>query len=352
MKATPLLAALLMLGGVSLAYAQGTDYPGASESGSKAQERGSGPDAGASGRSNKNESSNEEERRSEKSTNASEGSSSKSADQKAAGQERPSPSKNADRDDSGNKSAKSQNDEGAGLSRMSEEKSRTEKGTETGKRSSQQTDSNGGESGKGDATPRAAQDNAAAGKAKQVDLSGDKRSKVQTAFRDAGNVKRRTNVDISISIGRRLPRDWDFVAIPESVVAIVPEYRGYRFAYVDDEYVLVEPDTYEVVAMIPAERSTATSAGTGRGQYSEQLSLDRRERELILDNVRGGGEADIPDLSVGSQVPRDVELLVFPSSVTSEASELEACKYFAAGATIAIVDPKKETIVAVIDKKS
>lgn len=64
---------------------------------------------------------------------------------------------------------------------------------------------------------------------------------MQSAFRDAGNVKHRTDVNIDISVGRRLPRDWDFVPVPSAVIAIVPEYRDYYFAYVDDEYVIVEP---------------------------------------------------------------------------------------------------------------
>ena len=41
--------------------------------------------------------------------------------------------------------------------------------------------------------------------------------------------------NIDISVGRRLPRDWDFVPVPTAVIAIVPEYRDYYFVYVEDE---------------------------------------------------------------------------------------------------------------------
>ena len=110
--------------------------------------------------------------------------------------------------------------------------------------------------------------------AKRVDLSGDKRTRVQTAFKGAGDVKHRTNVNIHIAVGTRLPRDWDFVPVPIAVVALVPECRDYVFVYVDDQYVICDPDTYEVVAVLPAERGYAGSSGGGNN------SLSRSDTEI------------------------------------------------------------------------
>ena len=59
-------------------------------------------------------------------------------------------------------------------------------------------------------------------------------------------------MNIDISVGRRLPRDWDFAPVPIVVVEIVPEYRDYVFVWVEDEYLICDPVTYEVVAVIPA----------------------------------------------------------------------------------------------------
>jgi hypothetical protein len=202
-------------------------------------------------------------------------------------------------------------------------------------------------------TDRSAESKPSGDKAKHVDLTGDKRTKVQTAFRDTGsNVKHHTDVNITISVGRRLPRDWGFVPVPVAVIDIVPEYRGYYFAWVEDEYVIVEPDTYEVVAVLPAERSQAgaSSGQQASGQCSTQLSLSRKDQELILDTVKGGREVDVADVSVGSDVPRGVELQRFPQSVLAEASALEGCQYFDAGDRIAIVNPDEHKIVLVIDK--
>jgi hypothetical protein len=360
MRTTPLLAALLMLGGISCAYAQegpAEGSRGASERGSSAaQERGAGPDAGVNNRTSAGEegpgagdSQKQGGASKGKSAEGSQKSDNKSASDRTTGEAKKSPKSTAKSasDPSSGKSAESRPDDSSGSKQMSKDASDTTKsGTSTDKTDRSATDTSKTTS------DRTAGTNPSGDKAKQVDLSGDKRTKVQTAFRDAGNVKHRTNVDIDISVGRRLPRDWDFVPVPSAVIAIVPEYRDYYFAYVEDEYVIVEPDTYEVVAVLPAERSQAgtSSQSAGSGQCSAQLSLSSKERELVLQNVRGGREAEVSDISVGRDVPSGIELLRFPDSVTSEAKALEGCQYFDAGDRIAIVDPDDDKIVAIIDK--
>ncbi len=355
MRTTPLLAAVLMLGGVSCAYAQEGPQEGptsASERGSSAaQERGAGPDAGVSNRSAGGE---EGPRASGKNADSPKG---RSAEKSDRSNEKSNAGRAASDEGSGkksSKSAKSGSDDASDSTRMSRESSDTDKSATTKDASpSDQTDRSATDTSKATTTDRSAESKPSGDKAKQVELTGDKRTKVQSAFRDAGsNAKHHTDVNIDISVGRRLPRDWGFVPIPSTVIAIVPEYRDYYFAWVEDEYVIVEPDTYEVVAVLPAEGSRA-GAPSGRqagGQCSTQLSLSRKERDLILDNVRGGREADVSDISVGRDVPKGIELLRFPDSVIAQAKVLEGCQYFDAGDEIAIVDPNEEKIVLIIEK--
>ena len=200
-----------------------------------------------------------------------------------------------------------------------------------------------------DADPQRAEK---AERVKHVDLSGDKRERVQGAFRDKGDFKRRTDVDIDISIGRRLPRHWHFVPVPITVIEIVPEYRDYVFVYVEDEYVICDPVTYEVVAVIPAGGGGRTYAGGGSGdrECSTRSRLSEDQRELILQSVRLGREVDVSDLEVGWSVPQDIELEKFPTAVLSEAGELAACRYFIADDQLAIVDPDDDKVVLLIDK--
>jgi hypothetical protein len=357
MRTTPLLAAVLMLGGISCAYAQEgpSEGPrGASERGSSAaQERSSGSDAGGTNRSEAGE---QGPGASGKNGDSPKGRSAEKSDQSKDKSTSGRAASETGSEKSSTSTAKSDSDAASGSKRMSREGSDTTGKSATTKDTSpaDKTDRSATDTSKGTTTDRAAESKPSGDKAKQVDLSGDKRTKVQSAFRDAGsNVKHRTNVDIDISVGRRLPRDWDFVPVPSAVIAIVPEYRDYYFAYVEDEYVIVEPDTYEVVAVLPAEPSRAgASSGrqAGSGQCSAQLSLSSKERELVIDNVKGGREADIADISVGLEVPKGVELLRFPDSVLAEAKALEGCQYFDAGDEIAIVDPNEDKIVLIIDK--
>src|SRR6185295_2316280 len=187
-------------------------------------------------------------------------------------------------------------------------------------------------------------------RAKQVDLSGDKRDRVQSTFRDKGDVKHRTKVDIDISVGRRLPRDWGFAPVPIAVIEVVPEYRDYVFVWVEDEYVICDPVTYEVVAVIPAGGRHHASASSAGGECSARLTLSEDQEEFILKSVRLGHEVDVADLEVGWSVPSDIELETVPAAVLSEADELSACRYFIADDQLAIVDPDEDKVVLLIDK--
>jgi hypothetical protein len=246
------------------------------------------------------------------------------------------------------------------VTRDKSEKTDDKKGdTAAGEKSDKPDGAVGDTAGKGvkdgeGATAKKEADPARAEKAervKQVDLSGDKRDRVQHAFRDKSDVKRRTDVDIDISVGRRMPRDWHFFPVPIAVIELVPEYRDYVFIYVEDEYVICDPDTYEVVAVIPAGGSGGyASSGSGDSHYSTRIELDDDQRELILKSVRLGREVDVSNLEVGWSVPADIELERFPKAVLSEADELSACRYFIADDQLAIVDPDEDKVVLLIDK--
>ena len=191
------------------------------------------------------------------------------------------------------------------------------------------------------------------GDAKHVDLSRDKQDRIKTAFRSRSDLKHRTNVHIDLRVGTRLPRDWDFVFVPDDVVVIVPEYHGYRFAYVDDYYVICDPDTYEVVAVIPATGGPSYASDSSRGECSERISLSADDRDLIIRSIEHESHAprvDVPHLIVGWSVPREIELQSFPEPVLSHISELGSCRYFVAEDAIAVVSPDEEKVVAVIDR--
>ncbi len=82
-------------------------------------------------------------------------------------------------------------------------------------------------------------------------LSGEQRSKITTVIRDT-HVAPVTNVNFSISVGTRVPRDVTFHPLPAEIVTIYPDWRGYEFILVGDQVVVINPRSLEIVAVIDA----------------------------------------------------------------------------------------------------
>lgn len=202
-------------------------------------------------------------------------------------------------------------------------------------------------------------DKAGADKAgKNVQLSADKRDRVQSTLRSDSKLKHETNVDVNISIGTRAPRTWAFAPVPVAVVELVPEYRGYVVAYVEDEYVICDPDTYEVVALLPASgggdyATTGRSSGESGAatQCTTSLTLSESDRDAILKEVQMSDEIDASGVTVGWSVPSDVELKTLPSSIVDRSSTLSGCRYFIVDGQVALVNPDQHEVVLLIEHR-
>jgi hypothetical protein len=82
-------------------------------------------------------------------------------------------------------------------------------------------------------------------------LSTEQRTKITTVIRDQ-HIQPTTNVNFAISVGTRVPRTVSFHPLPAEVVTIYPEWRGYEFILVSDRIVVVDPRTFEIVAVLEA----------------------------------------------------------------------------------------------------
>ena len=81
-------------------------------------------------------------------------------------------------------------------------------------------------------------------------LSTEQRTKITTVIKSQ-RVEPVTNVNFSISVGTRVPREGvSFRPLPAEVVTIYPEWRGYEFILVRNQIVVVDPVTYEIVAIL------------------------------------------------------------------------------------------------------
>jgi len=82
-------------------------------------------------------------------------------------------------------------------------------------------------------------------------LSTEQRTKITTVIKQQ-RVAPVTNVNFSISVGTRVPRDVSFHPLPAEIVSIYPDWRGYEFILVRDQIVVIDPSSLEIVAVIDA----------------------------------------------------------------------------------------------------
>jgi Protein of unknown function (DUF1236) len=83
-----------------------------------------------------------------------------------------------------------------------------------------------------------------------ANLSTEQRTKITSVIRNQ-HVESVKNVNFSINVGTRVPREGvRFYPLPTEVVTVYPEWRGYEFIVVNDQIIVIEPSTYEIVAVI------------------------------------------------------------------------------------------------------
>lgn len=91
---------------------------------------------------------------------------------------------------------------------------------------------------------------AAAGAAK---LSTEQRTKITTVFKQQ-KVERiePSKLNVSISVGTRVPATVKYYPLPQEVIVIYPEWRGYDYILVGDQIVIIDPRSHEIVAILDA----------------------------------------------------------------------------------------------------
>jgi hypothetical protein len=102
---------------------------------------------------------------------------------------------------------------------------------------------------------RVGQQNGTPGRASggaNVQLTQDQRTKIKDVVVRDRNVARADNVNFNIRVGVAVPRTVHVAVLPPEVVTIVPEYRGFEYVLVGDRLLIIDPNTLEIVAILPA----------------------------------------------------------------------------------------------------
>jgi hypothetical protein len=82
-------------------------------------------------------------------------------------------------------------------------------------------------------------------------LSTEQRTRITTVIKSQ-HVQPATNINFSISVGTRVPRNVGFHPLPAEIITVYPEWRGYEFFLVNDQIIVVNPRTLEIVDVIDA----------------------------------------------------------------------------------------------------
>jgi hypothetical protein len=88
---------------------------------------------------------------------------------------------------------------------------------------------------------------AAGGAAK---LSTEQRTKITSIIRE--QKVERVNLNVSVNVGTRIPTSVHLYPLPQQVIVIYPEWRGYDYILVGDQIVIIDPRTHEIVAIVAA----------------------------------------------------------------------------------------------------
>jgi hypothetical protein len=81
-------------------------------------------------------------------------------------------------------------------------------------------------------------------------LSPDQKTRLHGIISD-GNIRRIDEADFPLSVGTRVPDTVVVYDIPDTIIDIVPEYRGFDYIVVRDELLIIDPETLEIVAVLP-----------------------------------------------------------------------------------------------------
>jgi Protein of unknown function (DUF1236) len=78
----------------------------------------------------------------------------------------------------------------------------------------------------------------------------EKRTQIASAIKSERVEDIGSNVNFNVAVGTTVPSTVHFHPLPSRIVEIYPEWRGYDFVLVHGKYVIVRPQTHEIVYII------------------------------------------------------------------------------------------------------
>jgi len=139
-------------------------------------------------------------------------------------------------------------------------------------------------------------------------LSSEQQTRIREAVFTDSNVPRVDNVNFSVRVGTIVPTTVRVVEVPETLIAIHPEWRGHEYFVVRDDIVIVD-HSHRIVTVVPTGSSNAQSSSSPSfSEASGSLNLSQEEiRQLQIALNEKGFNIGEPDGALG---PRTKNALI------------------------------------------
>ena len=212
----------------------------------------------------------------------------------------------------------------------------------------------------------------------RIDVRGTLRIRTEAAPQIHNSLVRtgnRSDANIDVAVGRPLSESVPLEPLPQEILVDTPELRGYEYVVVDDEVVVVDPQTRNVVEVIgpgrpgfdqPMELTTAEASrvgsiggqpmanhvqepvGGGSSQSASKLILSSDQREAIRDGILRLRSNAMLNITTGEQLPDQVPMQPMPQAIASQIPAVQQLDYFVSNERVVLVDPSTHAIVDVI----
>jgi hypothetical protein len=82
-------------------------------------------------------------------------------------------------------------------------------------------------------------------------------------------------VNFALYVGVAMPSSVRLSPLPSTIVSIVPQYRGYNYFVTDEQIVIVEPSSHQIVEVLPYEGGGRAAAAPAERKV--QFSNEQRQ---------------------------------------------------------------------------
>jgi hypothetical protein len=181
-------------------------------------------------------------------------------------------------------------------------------------------------------------------------VSVEQRRRVRSEIFKQRRVHRipRNRANFALSVGTRVPRHVRLHRLWPAIFAFAPLYRDYSYFAVEDTICIVDPDTYTIVDVIPADIEEAAAPPPAR----PALALSAADMRFVWENVdKDEARRDLRiRLALGATIPDDVVLFRFHEGIVDRVRQLEAFRYVVVDNDVVIVDPNDRSVALVISE--